>query len=193
MPNYKNWSDAELIRCYKQGDNDAFGALVKRHQSALLTFIHAKVNDRYRAEDLLQDVFFKIIDTIRNGRYQEEGKFLSWALRIAHNFCVDHFRRVNRTPTIINSDGNDIFEWIAFTEESPETKMMREQSKLKVMDMLMRLPAEQREVIVLRHFGEMSFKEIAELTGNSINTELGRHRYGLINLRKMAETYQLAL
>jgi len=151
------------------------------------------VKDKYLAEDLFQDVFIKIIDTIRQNRYNDEGKFISWAMRIAHNLCVDHFRRVKRSPTMINGEGKDVFDWLHFSDETAESNMMRRQSHDRVQRMLEQLPEEQKEVIVLRHYGNLSFKEIAEITNCSINTALGRMRYGLINLRKLMTEKQISL
>ena len=135
----------------------------------------------------------QVIDTIRGGRYTEEGKFLPWAMRIAHNLCVDHFRKVKRTPAIKTSDDRDIFEVINFTEDGADVKMMKRQSHDRVRQMLDLLPEDQREVIILRHYADLSFKEIASLTNCSINTALGRMRYGLINLRKMMTQKKIAL
>ena len=168
-------------------------ALVLRHKDKLYTSILFLVKDKYLAEDIFQDVLINIIDTIRGGRYTEEGKFLPWAMRIAHNLCVDHFRKVKRTPAIKTSDDSDIFEVINFTEDSAEIKMMKRQSHDRVRQMLDLLPEDQREVIILRHYADLSFKEIASLTNCSINTALGRMRYGLINLRKMMAEKKIAL
>ena len=187
------FSDNELINLFTEGQTDALEALVLRHKEKIYTSILFLVKDKYLAEDIFQDVFIRIIDTMRGGRYTEEGKFLPWAMRIAHNLCVDHFRKVKRTPTIRNSENNDIFEVINFSEESAETKMTRTQSHDRVRYMLDQLPEDQREVIVLRHFADLSFKEIASMTDCSINTALGRMRYGLINLRKMMVQKQIAL
>ena len=152
------------------------------------------MKDRNLAEDVFQDVFIKIIDTFRSGNYTDEGKFLPWALRIAHNLCVDHFRKVKRTPVVLNkSEEYDMFENMNITEEGAESRIMRDQSHENVRRMLDMLPEDQREVIVLRHFANMSFKEIADKTNCSINTALGRMRYGLINLRKLMNEYQVAL
>ena len=167
--------------------------LVLRHKDKLYTSIFLLVKDKYLAEDLFQDMFIKVIDTFRNNRYTEEGKFLPWAMRIAHNLCVDHFRRVKRTPTIKTSDNHDIFEVLNFSNENAEEKMMKNQSYDRIRRMLDLLPEEQREVIVLRHYADLSFKEIASLTNCSINTALGRMRYGLINMRKMMTEKQIAL
>ncbi len=186
-------TDHELIQSFVAGNSNALEALVLRHKDKLYTSILFLVKDKYLAEDIFQDVFIRIIDTVRNGRYTEEGKFLPWAMRIAHNLCVDHFRKVKRTPTIKNSEDHDIFEVLNFTEESPENKLIKKQSHNRVRDMLDQLPEDQREVIILRHYGDMSFKEIAAVTNCSINTALGRMRYGLINLRKMMVQKQIAL
>jgi RNA polymerase sigma factor (sigma-70 family) len=186
-------TDHELIQLFTEGSSDALEALVLRHKEKLYTSILFLVKDKYLAEDIFQDVFIRIIDTMRGGRYTEEGKFLPWAMRIAHNLCVDHFRKVKRTPTIRNSENNDIFDVIKFSDECAETKMTRQQSHERVRVMLDQLPEDQREVIVLRHFADLSFKEIAAMTNCSINTALGRMRYGLINLRKMMVQKQIAL
>lgn len=186
-------TDHELIHSFMDGDMNALETLVVRHKDKLYTSILFMVKDKYLAEDIFQDVLIKIIDTIRGGRYTEEGKFLPWAMRIAHNLCVDHFRKVKRTPAIKTSDDRDIFEVLNFTEDSAETKMMKRQSHDRVRRMLDLLPEDQREVIILRHYAELSFKEIAALTNCSINTALGRMRYGLINLRKMMHEKQISL
>ena len=186
-------SDHELINLFNAGNVNAFEALVLRHKDKLYTSIYFLVKDKYLAEDIFQDVFIRIIDTIKSGRYTEEGKFLPWAMRIAHNLCVDYFRKVKRTPTIKNSDDQDIFEVLNFTEDSAEDKLIKKQSHNRVKDMLDLLPEDQREVIILRHYADMSFKEIADVTNCSINTALGRMRYGLINLRKMMLAKQISL
>lgn len=186
-------SDHELINLFNTGNVNAFETLVLRHKDKLYTSILFLVKDKYLAEDIFQDVFIRVIDTIKGGRYTEEGKFLPWAMRIAHNLCVDHFRKVKRTPTIRNSEDQDIFEVLNFTEESAEDKMIKKQSHNRVKDMLDQLPEDQREVIILRHYADMSFKEIAQVTNCSINTALGRMRYGLINLRKMMVQKQISL
>jgi RNA polymerase sigma-70 factor (ECF subfamily) len=186
-------SDHELINLFTTGNVNAFETLVLRHKDKIYTSILFLVKDKYLAEDIFQDVFIRVIDTIKSGRYTEEGKFLPWAMRIAHNLCVDHFRKVKRTPSIRTSEDHDIFEVLNFTEESAEDKMMKRQSHNRVRDMLDQLPEDQREVIILRHYADMSFKEIAQITNCSINTALGRMRYGLINLRKMMAAKQISL
>jgi RNA polymerase sigma-70 factor (ECF subfamily) len=186
-------TDHELIQNFQDGDLYALETLVIRHKDKMYTSILFLVKDKYLAEDIFQDVLIKIIDTIRGGRYTEEGKFLPWAMRIAHNLCVDHFRKVKRTPAIKTSDDRDIFEVINFTEDGADVKMMKRQSHDRVRQMLDLLPEDQREVIILRHYADLSFKEIASLTNCSINTALGRMRYGLINLRKMMMQKKIAL
>lgn len=186
-------TDHELIQDFQDGDLYALETLILRHKDKMYTSILFLVKDKYLAEDIFQDVLIKIIDTIRGGRYTEEGKFLPWAMRIAHNLCVDHFRKVKRTPAIKTSDERDIFEVINFTEDGADQKMMKRQSYDRVRQMLDLLPDDQREVIILRHYADLSFKEIAALTNCSINTALGRMRYGLINLRKMMTQKKIAL
>src|SRR4029078_13014989 len=193
MKAFSKKTDHELIHLFIDGNLDALESLVLRHKDKLYTSILFLVKDKYLAEDIFQDVFIRIIDTMRGGRYTEEGKFLPWAMRIAHNLCVDHFRKVKRTPTIRNSEDRDIFEVLNFTEDGADRKMMQRQSHDRVRQMLDLLPADQREVIILRHYAEMSFKEIAAMTNCSINTALGRMRYGLINLRKLMVEKQIAL
>lgn len=185
-------TDFELVQLFQTGNLQAMEALVLRHKEKLYTSILFLVKDKYLAEDIFQDSFIRIIDTIRNGKYTDEGKFLPWASRIAHNLCVDHFRKVKRTPTIKNGEDKDIFEVLSFTEDSPETNLIRRQSHDRVKDLLQLLPEDQREVIILRHYADLSFKEIANLTNCSINTALGRMRYGLINLRKMMTQKQIS-
>ena len=193
MYSFSSFADTQLIQAYRDGELAAIEELVYRYKDRIYSSILFLVKDKYLAEDIFQDVFFKIIDTINGNRYNDEGKFLSWAMRIAHNLCVDHFRRVKRSPAIRTTDGQDVFEWINFSEDGQDKKMMKAQSHERVTRMLDLLPEEQKEVIVLRHYGNLSFKEIADLTNCSINTALGRMRYGLINLRKMMAEKQIAL
>jgi RNA polymerase sigma-70 factor (ECF subfamily) len=193
MKTLEHVSDTELIRSFQEGDTEAFEVLIYRYKDKIYSSILFFVKDSYLAEDLFQDVFIKIIDTLKNKRYTEEGKFLPWALRISHNLCVDHFRKVKRTPAIKTSDNKDIFDVINVYEEGADQKIMQSQSHDRVRMMLELLPEEQREIIVLRHYANLSFKEIAQITNCSINTALGRMRYGLINLRKMMAEKQIAL
>ncbi len=186
-------TDNQLVHAFQQGNNSALEILVNRHKDKIFTSINMLVKDRYLAEDLFQEVFIKIIDTLRKNNYNEEGKFLPWAIRIAHNLCVDHFRKVKRTPTITTGDDHDIFEVINVSADGADKAIIKSQSHEKVRQLLEQLPAEQREVIVLRHYADLSFKEIAALTNCSINTALGRMRYGLMSMRKMMTEYQMSL
>ena len=188
-----NLTDQQLIHLYVNGDNDAFSTIVLRYKEKIFTSIYLLVKDRYLAEDFFQEVFIKVIDTLRAGKYTDEGKCLPWAMRIAHNMCVDHFRKVKRTPTIKTSDDKDIFEVLNFFEPGADQKMMANQSHDRVRSLVDMLPEDQREVIILRHYADLSFKEISDLTNCSINTALGRMRYGLINLRKMMTEKQITL
>ena len=188
-----NLTDQQLIHLYMEGDANALATIVTRYKDKIYTSIYLLVKDKYLSEDIFQDVFIRIIDTLKGGRYTDEGKFLPWAMRIAHNMCVDHFRKVKRTPTIKTSDDRDIFEVINFSEPGADQKMMNGQSHERVRKMVDMLPEDQREVIILRHYADLSFKEIADLTQCSINTALGRMRYGLINLRKLMTEKQIAL
>jgi RNA polymerase sigma factor (sigma-70 family) len=186
-------SDQELISLYQEGNSEAISTLVTRYKDKIYTSIYLLVKDKYLAEDLFQDTFIKVIDTLNSGRYNEEGKFSPWVMRIAHNLCIDHFRKVKRSPSIKTSDDRDIFEVLNFSEAGVDEKIMQGQSNDRVRKMLDMLPEDQKEVIVMRHFADLSFREIAKLTDCSINTALGRMRYGLINLRKMMVEKQIAL
>lgn len=188
-----NHTDQQLIHLYMEGDSQALENLIVRYKDKIFTSIYLLVKDKYLAEDIFQDVFIRIIDTLKGGRYTDEGKFLPWAMRIAHNLCVDHFRKVKRGPSIKTSDDRDIFEVLNFSEPGADHRLMTNQSHDKVRKMIDLLPEDQREVIILRHYADLSFKEIAGLTNCSINTALGRMRYGLINLRKMMTEKQIAL
>jgi len=194
MKRFNQCSDIQLIHSFQEGENLALETLIGRYKDKIYTSIYFLLKDKVLAEDLFQETFIRIIDTLRNKRYNEEGKFLPWAMRIAHNLCVDYFRKVKRTPAILTQDKKDIFDVIhVVVDDNAEHRIEREQSYDRVHQMLDKLPEEQREVIVLRHFGDMSFKEIAETTNCSINTALGRMRYGLINLRKMMIEKQINL
>ena len=193
MKNQIQLNDQQIIQMYMSGDANVLSTLVTRYKDKIFTSIYLLVKDRYLAEDIFQDTFIRIIDTIRGGRYTDEGKFLPWAMRIAHNLCVDHFRKVKRNPTIKTSEDRDIFDVLNFSEDGVDARIMNEQTSDKVRRMIDMLPEDQREVIILRHYADMSFKEIAQLTDCSINTALGRMRYGLLNLRKMMTEKQIAL
>jgi RNA polymerase sigma factor (sigma-70 family) len=184
-------SDQDLLKQYLAGNELAFERLVARHKDKVYTSIYMMVKDTYLAEDIFQETFIKVIDTLRSGKYNDEGKFLPWVMRIAYNLCIDYFRRVKRNPGIVTSDGDDIFKVLKFEDVPHEVHMdvMKGENKLKgLIDML---PEEQKEVVMLRHYFDFSFKEIAEYTNVSINTSLGRMRYALINLRKLIEKHNV--
>lgn len=187
-----NLSDAELLSHYKQGNEKAFEVLLRRHKSKIYSTIYLIVKDQYIAEDLMQDVFIKIVDIIRSGRYNEEGKFIQWAARMAHNLAIDHFRRNKRYPTIVLEDGMNVFNSLNFAEASIEEVRITNETHTSLRNMIQTLPEPQREVLLMRHYADMSFQEIAEATGVSINTSLGRMRYALINLRKLIEKNNVA-
>lgn len=178
-------SDQQLIESYLQGNEKSFEVLLGRHKDRIYTSIYLFVKDTEMAEDLFQEVFIKIIDTIRKGRYNHEGKFIQWALRISYNLCVDHFRKAKKHTKVGSSDGYDIMANIETQDDNMEVFMMKNQDQTKVRHIVEMLPEEQREVIILRHYADMSFKEISLVTKVSINTALGRMRYALINMRKM--------
>lgn len=177
-------SDSELISLYIRGEEKAFEKLVLRHKSRIYTTIYLIVKDQYVAEDLMQDTFIKAVDTIKAGRYNEEGKFLPWIIRIAHNLAIDYFRRDKRYPNVVFEDGSSVFNTLDFSEDSVESIQIRQETHEQLREMIQRLPEVQRQVLIMRHYEDMSFQEIADATGVSINTALGRMRYALINLRK---------
>ncbi|MFD3393084.1 sigma-70 family RNA polymerase sigma factor [Aquirufa sp. OSTEICH-129V] len=185
-------SDAALLSAYIQGDDKAFETLVKRSKSKVYTTIYLIVKDRYVAEDLMQEAYIKAIDVMKSGRYNEEGKFLPWILRIAHNMAIDYFRKEKRYPTIVLEDGSKVFNSFEFAEDSVEDMQLKADQVANVRELIKKLPDEQREVLVMRHYEDLSFQEIADQTGVSINTALGRMRYALINLRKMLNKQEIA-
>ncbi|MFN3403218.1 MAG: RNA polymerase sigma factor [Cytophagaceae bacterium] len=185
-------SDAKLVSLYINGDEDAFAQLLKRHKTKVYTTIYLIVKDQYVAEDLLQEAFIKAIRKLKSGEYNEEGKFLPWIVRIAHNLAIDYFRKEKRYPTIIMEDGSNIFNSLDFSEDSMESVKIKDETHAILRDLIQTLPEPQKEVLLMRHYGEMSFQEIAEATGVSINTALGRMRYALINLRKKLEKQNIA-
>lgn len=185
--------DRALIKQYIQGNEACLEMLINKHKTKVFTTILLIVNDTYIAEDLFQETFIKVIRTFKSGKYNEEGKFLPWVVRIARNLAIDHFRKSKRMPTITSQDGEDIFRTIEIRESNREESFIRNQRDDTVRQIINMLPAEQKEVLVLRHYGDMSFKEIAELTGVSINTALGRMRYALNNMRKIIAEKSITL
>jgi RNA polymerase sigma-70 factor (ECF subfamily) len=186
-------NDQQLIVQYLEGNERAFEVLLERHRNKIYTSIYLFTKDRVLADDIFQEVFIRIIDTLRKGKYNHEGKFLQWAMRISYNLCVDYFRRGKRRPIVSTSDDFDIFDVIQQPDITAEEAIMRSQTHEKVRMLVDMLPEEQREVVILRHYADMSFKEIAALTRVSINTALGRMRYALINIRKMVDEHQIVL
>jgi RNA polymerase sigma-70 factor (ECF subfamily) len=185
-------SDGELLSQYKKGNEEAFSELLTRHQDRVFTTIYVIVKDTYLAEDLMQEVFIKAINTIKSGKYNEEGKFLPWILRIAHNLAIDQFRKNKRYPTIVMEDGSNVFNTMDFSEESFESTQIKQDTYDLLKRYVKELPDSQREVLTMRHYMQMSFQEIADATGVSINTALGRMRYALINLRKKLKQNAIA-
>tara|TARA_B110001454_G_C12644085_1_gene402512 strand:- start:28 stop:615 length:588 start_codon:yes stop_codon:yes gene_type:complete len=193
MVQKKKISDSTLVSDYIQGKEAALGVLIKRHQKRLFSFIYSKIQDRDITEDVFQDTFIKVIKTLKKGNYNEEGKFLPWVMRIAHNLVIDHFRKSNRMPTFKNTDEFDIFSVIGDGNLNAEKKLIQEQIYNDIREVVNELPEEQKEVLVMRMYKDMSFKEISENTGVSINTALGRMRYALINMRKLIEKHNIIL
>ena len=190
--NLQQNSDQELVKLYLAGEESVLEELLRRHKSKIYTSIYLLVKDQYLAEDIFQDAFIKVINTLRSGRYNEEGKFLPWVMRIAHNLVIDYFRREKRGPVITSADGTDVFNLLQFQEESAEDKILREQTHYDLRAMIRMLPDDQKEVLIMRHYADLSFKEIADLTDVSINTALGRMRYALSNLRKMMKVKEIS-
>src|SRR3954463_12003797 len=185
-------SDAELIHAYCHGQEFALEVLINRYKDKIYTSVYMLVKDKYLAEDIFQDAFLKMIKTIKEGRYAEQGKFLPWAIRVAHNLCMDHFRRSRQQIPVTLPDGQDI-SYLFGAGDMPSDGIEQQQVHASVRKLVEELPEEQREVVVLRIYADLSFKEISELTGVSINTALGRMRYALINLRKIIVDKEMVL
>jgi len=186
-------TDQELIRHYLAGDVSSLEELVKRHQRKLFSYIIHLVRDKQLAEDFFQDTFIKVINTLHSGAYNEEGKFLPWVTRIAHNLIIDHFRKSKRLPIAENSDEYDLMATLKVYDLNVEDSIITNQIHDDVRKLIELLPEEQKEVLKLRHYHDMSFKDIATLTDVSINTALGRMRYALINIRKIIEEKNVIL
>jgi RNA polymerase sigma-70 factor (ECF subfamily) len=176
--------DSVLITLYRNGNEAAFNLLVDRYHSKVFTTIFLIVKDQDVAEDLLQDVFVKVLHTLNSDKYNEEGKFQPWVMRIAHNLAIDHFRKAKRYPTILLEDDSNVFNSLSFAEDSSEEQRIKEETLAFVRNLIDELPEAQKEVVIMRHYLDMSFQEIAEQTGVSINTALGRMRYALNHIRK---------
>ncbi|HET6993033.1 MAG TPA: sigma-70 family RNA polymerase sigma factor [Bacteroidia bacterium] len=185
--------DQELVDLYINGNESCLEELIARHKKRVFSYIMMVVRDRHLAEDIFQDTFIKVIQTLKRGSYNDEGKFLPWVLRIAHNLVIDHFRRVKRMPLVDAGEDFDIFSVLTLRQGNIEDKLVKSQIRSDVRKAIEQLPHEQREVLIMRHYMDMSFKEIADSTNCSINTALGRMRYALINLKKMLEKQHIAL
>ncbi len=189
----KTTTDVQLLEDFKKGSEQAIALLIKRYKTKVFTQIMMFVRDQMTAEDLFQETFIKAIDTIKNGKYNDEGKFSQWICRIAYNMCVDNHRRAKRMRTMQSTEEFDVLDILPSATTNAEEDIIQNQTATRVRQLIDLLPVEQREVVMLRHFAELSFKEIAEQTNVSINTALGRMRYALINIRRMIEENNLAV
>jgi RNA polymerase sigma-70 factor (ECF subfamily) len=186
-------SDSDLVQEYLSGSEIALQKLINKHQARIFNFINSKVQDRDTAEDIFQDTFIKVIRTLKGGQYNEEGKFLPWIMRIAHNLVIDFFRKNNRMPKVKNTEEFDIFRFISDNSPNAEHSMVQDQVVKDLQKLIQELPEDQKQVLIMRLYRDMSFKEIAENTNVSINTALGRMRYAIINLRKLIDENQIVL
>jgi len=187
-------SDYELIVKFIEGEQPCFEQLIHRHKNKVFAYISLYIRDQALAEDIFQDTFLKVIQSVKSGKYSDNGKFLSWVMRIAHNLIIDHFRRIKQMNTISNDNyESDLFNSKRFAEDNIEDDIIKRQIHKDVRNMINNLPEDQREVVILRHYADLSFKEIADITGVSINTALGRMRYALINMRKIMEDNKISL
>lgn len=185
--------DAELVSNYIQGNENALSILIERHKQRIYSFIYSKVYDRDITEDIFQDTFIKVIRTLKLGKYNEEGKFLPWVMRIAHNLVIDHFRKNSRMPKFDNAGEFSIFSVLSDSSLNAEKSIIKKQVEKDVRRIIEELPDDQKQVLMMRMYQDMSFKEISERTGVSINTALGRMRYALINMRKVIEQKNIVL
>ena len=187
-------NDQELVQAYIKGDQSAIETLINRHRSKVYTYILLTIKNQPLAEDLFQETFIKVIQSLRGGKYRDNGRFLSWVIRIAHNLIIDHFRKEKQMNSVSNDDSEvDLFNSKKLSDSNIEELIVNSQIKAEIRTLINELPNDQREVVLLRHYGELSFKEIAEQTDVSINTALGRMRYALINLRKLIKEKNLSL
>ncbi|MDR1408311.1 MAG: sigma-70 family RNA polymerase sigma factor [Tannerella sp.] len=194
MNNLKTMTDEELVVLYVQGSNSAFDVLLNRHKSSVHSYIYYIVHDRDLTEDIFQETFLKVITTIKQGRYTENGKFKAWIMRIAHNLIIDNFRQERNENAISNDELDvDLFNDVRLCEGTVEDRMVKNQVLSDVRKMIKHLPSNQREVLEMRYYHDMSFKEIADATGVSINTALGRMRYAILNMRRMADENRIEL
>ncbi|SEF85328.1 RNA polymerase sigma factor [Flavobacterium urumqiense] len=185
--------DALLVQDYVSGNENALAALIKRHESKIYGFIYSKISDRDISNDIFQDTFIKVIRTLKSNSYNEEGKFLPWVMRISHNLIVDHYRKNKKMPMFRETEEFSIFSIMSDDSLSIENKIISEQVEMDIKRLIEELPVDQKEVLVMRMYQDMSFKEISEVTGVSINTALGRMRYALMNMRKVIDKHQIVL
>ena len=187
----KQMTDNELIERYREGDASCFETLLERYQAKVYGYIFSVVKDKETADDIFQDTFYKVIVTINSDQYKDENKFVHWVMRIAHNLIVDHFRRNSKMPLVPNRPESDVLDNIKFPDDNAEHVMMKKQTSQNIRRLVKMLPPEQRRVVILRHYGHCDFKDIAARTGVSINTALGRMRYAIINLRRLAQEHNM--
>ena len=187
----KQLSDNDLITRYREGDTACFEVLLERYQSKVYGYIFSVVKDKETADDIFQDTFYKVIVTINTDQYKDENKFIHWVMRIAHNLIVDYFRRNNKMPLVPNRPESDVIDNLKLPDENAEHVIMKKQTSQNIRKLVRMLPPEQRRVVILRHYGKCDFKDIAARTGVSINTALGRMRYAIINLRRLAQEHNM--
>ncbi|WP_432670897.1 RNA polymerase sigma factor [Flavobacterium sp. SM2513] len=185
--------DALLVKNYIAGDEKSLGTLIARHQSRIYNFIFSKINDRDVCDDVFQDTFIKVIKTLKSNSYNEEGKFLPWVMRIAHNLVIDHFRKNKKMPMLRETEEFSIFSILGDDTPNIEKQMITLQIEEDLRKLVQELPEDQKQVLIMRMYQDLSFKEISEQTGVSINTALGRMRYALLNLRKVIEKNKIML
>lgn len=193
MANNAQTPDAILLQNYISGEETALQILIERHQSKIFGFIYSKIPDRSVCDDIFQDTFIKVIKTLRTKGYNEEGKFLPWVMRISHNLIIDHFRKNKKMPMYRETEAFSIFSIMSDDSLTIENKIIKEQVEIDLRKLIEELPADQKEVLIMRMYQDMSFKEISEITGVSINTALGRMRYALMNMRKVIDKHQISL
>ena len=190
---YVQTPDALLVKNYVAGDENALTILINRHQSKIYGFIYSKLSDRDISDDIFQDTFIKVIKTLKSNSYNEEGKFLPWVMRIAHNLIIDHYRRNKKMPMYRETEDFSIFSIMSDNMPNIESQLITTQVENDLRKLIEELPAEQKEVLMMRMYQDLSFKEISEVTGVSINTALGRMRYAIMNLRKVIDKHQIIL
>jgi len=190
----RSMSDNELISSYQEGNAESFGILISRYKDKVFSYLVLQTKDQHLAEDVFQDTFIKVMKSLKSGKYVEEGRFLSWVIRISHNLVIDYYRKQNQVKKIVNESVDyDLFNNIQLADGNVEDEIVQNQINEAVVKLVELLPDDQKEVVLLRHFGGLSFKEISDQTGVSINTALGRMRYALINLRRIIEEKQVSL